>query len=94
MANKTVLMEITTRQQSFPLGTPEEPFLFELFDKNDFRMSFVETTSPGASFPEVPEAINYTARVTKNGVMLEQKFDIPLTEAVFGVPDTFTVTFS
>jgi hypothetical protein len=93
MANRIVVVEFTTRAQVFPLGTVDTPYRIELL-QNSNVLSFVETTGgQGASFPEVPEGPGYVARVTKNGVTVEQAFDIPVTDAVLQVPDVITVTF-
>lgn len=93
MANRTVVVTFTTRAQVFPVGTVETPNLIELL-KDAAVISFVETVSgQGASFPEVPEGTGYLVRVTKNGVVVEQAFDIPVTDVAFQVPDVLTITF-
>ena len=93
MATKTVVVTFTTRPQVFPLGTADTTYRIELI-QNGAVLSFVETTGgQGASFPLVPEGLGYVARVTKNGVVAEKAFDIPVTEAVLQVPDIVTVAF-
>lgn len=93
MANKTVVVTFTTRAQAFPVDTVEQPNHIELL-KNGAVISFVDTAAgQGASFPEVPEGTGYLVRITKNGVVVEQAFDIPVSEAVFQVPDVITITF-
>jgi hypothetical protein len=94
MATKTVVVEIVTKLQDFPLGTVEGPFLFELLFPDGALASSVETTSPGASFPLVQEGFIYTARVTKNGVSVETTFDLPESATTFGVPDVITISIS
>jgi hypothetical protein len=93
MATKTVIVEFTTKAQVFPIGTVDTPYRIELL-KDGFVLSFIETVGGGgASFPLVPEGPGYIARVTKNGVMVERAFDIPITESVLQVPDVITITF-
>jgi hypothetical protein len=92
--SKTVDMLVTTVAKDFPLGTTEGKFLFELIDAAGTVISFVETDSIGATFPLVPEANGYVARVTKNGVVATTAFDIPATSATFQVPGTVAVTIS
>ncbi len=89
----TVLAEVTTRQQVFPLGTVEGLNRFELTTLTGFVLSFVETASLGASFPQVPPG-DYIVKVTKNGVSAQTQFTVPRTEEVFAVPATITVTLS
>lgn len=93
MATRTVIVEFTTRDQVFPLGTVDTPYRIELL-LNNTVVSFVDTTGgQGASFPLVQEGPGYIARVTKNGVSVERAFDIPFTEGILRVPDVITVTF-
>jgi hypothetical protein len=91
---KTVLVEITTKVQEFPLGTPEGMFRFAINDKVDGRLlSFVETQSTGASFPLIPEG-TFIASCSKNGVVVTQEFTVEPTVGLFLVPDVMTVTIS
>jgi hypothetical protein len=93
MATKTVVVEFTTKGQVFPVGTLDTTYLIELLLNNSV-ISFIETVGgQGASFPLVPEGPGYHVRVTKNGVTVEQFFDIPITETTLLVPDVITVVF-
>ncbi len=94
MATKTVVVEIATKLQDFPLGTPEGLFRFELLYEDGSVASFVETAATGASFPLVQEGMTYTARVTKNGVTASTTFELPATIATFSVPDVVTIRIS
>jgi hypothetical protein len=91
---KTVLVQVQTVAHDFPLGTVEEKFVFDLLDSTGKVISTVTTDAPGATFPLVPEAVGYVARVTKNGIVATKAFDIPQTSATFQVPDTVVVTIS
>jgi hypothetical protein len=94
MATKTVVIEVTTKPQEFPVGTVDGLFKFELVDVNGFVLSSVDTASPGASFPLVPDGATYTARVSKNGLTIEKSFTIDATSATLQVPDVITITIS
>ena len=94
MTTKTVLVVITTKPQVFPLGTVEGTFHFQIAKASDGSvLSFVDTTSTGASFPLVPEG-DYVASVSKNGVTSSANFSIVATDVTFQVPDVVTVTLS
>lgn len=94
MGTKTVIVEVATRPQEFPVGTVEGLFVFELVDSNGFVLSSVETEAPGASFPLVVDGATYTARVTKNGVVLTQEFTLEATSVTLLVPDVITITIN
>lgn len=94
MGLKTVVVEVATRPQEFPVGTVDGLFLFELVDANGFVQSFVETDAPGASFPDVVDGATYTARVTKNGVTISQEFTLEASSATLQVPDVITITIN
>ncbi len=93
MTTKTVVVEVATKPQAFPLGTVEGLFHFQIAALDGTILSEVDTPIPGASFPLVP-AGTYVALVSKNGVVLTKEFTIEATEETFQVPDVITVTFS
>lgn len=94
MATKTVLVTITTKPQSFPLGTVEGKFKFELLRASDnFQLSFVDTDATGASFPGVP-AGDYIAKVSKNGVVVSLPFNVAKTDETFQIPDVLSISIS
>lgn len=94
MATKTVVVEVATKPQEFPVGTVDGLFKFELVDINGFVLSFVDTASTGASFPLVQDGATYTARVSKNGVSIEKAFTIDASSATLQVPDVITITIN
>lgn len=94
MGTKTVVVEVSTRPQEFPVGTVDGQFKFELLNSAGFVISFVDTDAPGASFPLVPDGATYTARVTKNGVVITQEFTLEATSATLQVPDVITITIN
>lgn len=94
MGTKTVVVEVATRPQEFPVGTVDGQFKFELLNTSGFVLSFVDTDAPGASFPLVPDGASYVARVSKNGVTLTQEFTIEATSATLQVPDVITITIN
>ncbi len=91
---KTVIMEVVTVDQEFPLGTAEGEYLYELVDSRDVVISFVTSAETTATFTEVAEGASYTARVTKNGVVATQAFDIPASTEKFPVPSSVTITIN
>lgn len=92
MGFKTVVIECTVRDIQLPAGTVDSLFRFEILEVGTGSViSFVETANPGGSFPLIPEGFSYIARITKNGVSVEQQFDLPVT--TFSVPDVITITF-
>lgn len=93
MATSNVNVNVATEIREFPLDVQPTGFLFELFDKNDFKLSFVENAVPTATFPLVPQGENYTIKCTRNGVTAEVKFTVPLTVNEIAVPVTITVSF-
>lgn len=94
MGTRTVIVEVATRPQEFPVGTVDGQFRFELLSSTGDVMSFVDTDAPGASFPLVPDGASYTARVSKNGVTITQDFTIEATSATLQVPDVITITIN
>lgn len=94
MTTKTVFVTLTTKPQVFPLGTVEGQFHFQIARVSDGAvLSFVDTTSTGASFPGVPEG-DYVASVSKNGVTASANFSIVATDVTFQVPDVVSVSLS
>ena len=93
MSNVTVFGKVETKTQSFPVGTAETLWLFELFDKNGFRVSFIEQSVPSTIFPDVNQGQKYTMKVTKNGVTVSQEFTTPLVSSDLEVPVSLTITF-
>lgn len=94
MGTRTVIVEVTTTERTAPLGTVDGLFLFELLDSTSRVISFVETPIPGASFPQIPDNASYTARVTKNGTVLTQVFNVPPTTGRIQVLDTMRITLN
>lgn len=90
---KTVLVIVSTKPQTFPVGTVETKFTFTIKFANGDVASTVDTDSTGATFPLV-EPGDYTAEVTKNGVTATQAFTVVKDAETFAVPDTLTITFS
>jgi hypothetical protein len=94
MATKIVTIEMTTKAQTFPLGTQEDLFHFQIARASDnFVLSFLDTAVPAVSFPGVPTG-DYVASVTKNGVTVSKAFSIAKTEETFNVPDTITISIA
>jgi len=93
MTSVTAFGNVTTKVQSFPVGTAETPWLFELFDKNGTRVSFIEQPVPSTIFPGLSQGQNYTMKVTRNGVSASKEFTTPVISSDIEVPVSITVTF-
>jgi hypothetical protein len=87
---KTVVVNVVTKDQVFPSGTADADFLFELLQADVVVFSGLGP-NPVASFTDVPPG-DYSARVSKLGVVLSQAFTVPADTATFKVPDSMTVT--
>lgn len=94
MATKTVFIEVTAVPQEFPLGTVAEDFLFELIYASDGAPAS-KVAQPGlvAIFPLVLTGLEMIARVTRNGVTVEQRFTVPKDNETIDVPSSFTIRF-
>jgi len=94
MATKIVTVELTTKTQTFPLGTVEQQYHFQIARAdNGTVLSFLDTSVPAVSFPGIP-AGDYIATVSKNGVSVSKPFSIAKTEETFNVPDTITISIA
>lgn len=93
MATSDVLGKVNTIARSFALDVEPTLWLFELFDVNGFRLSFVENPTPEVTFPLVPQGAKYTMKVTRNGITASQEFTVPRTINEIDVPVSITVTF-
>lgn len=93
MSGVTVFGNATTKIQSFPPGTKETPWLFELFDKDGIRVSFIEQPVPGTIFPGVAQGEKFTMKVTRNGVSASAEFVTPIVSSDISVPVSLTITF-
>lgn len=94
MGTKTVIIEVATVEQDFPLGTVVGEFLFELiYAQDNAPASSVSQSGTTATFPLVQDGIPLIARVTRNGVSIQQEFTIPRENETIAVPSSFTIRF-
>jgi hypothetical protein len=94
MHTNTVNAVVQVETRVFPLDVKPTAYLFELFNKDGFRMSFVENQTPEVSFPLVPQGGPYTIKCTRNGVTASTTFDVPITVNEIDVPIKVTVSFA
>lgn len=90
MATKTVIVTVVTKNQSFPVGTVEEPFRYILKNLIDNSVTDFSTPNSSVSFPSIPEG-DHTVTVSKNGFTATANFTIAATEVILSVPDTLNV---
>lgn len=96
----TITLTLQTESREFPPSTVEEQFLWEVFGPNALKLrtssegagpvNFVDTDYIGIFFGPG----DYVAKVSKNGVAIEQAFTIAAQNVVLAVPFTLSVVVS